>query len=131
MISTHRYKILCVEDSADVCELLSVVLDNNRYEFISVETLAEAVQQCQTQSFDLYILDVRLPDGSGIELAQQIRQLDQHTPIIFESAEASSDSVGRGLAAGAQAYLTKPYNPFVLAETIVTLLHDREEIPTC
>jgi DNA-binding response OmpR family regulator len=124
-MSERKLRILCIEDEPDTCELLATVLTGEGYEFVSVGSLAEGLRLIQTEHFDLYILDERLPDGSGLELARQIRQFDPHTPILFESANAAAQAVQQGLEAGAQAYLTKPYDPYVLAARVSELLSDR------
>ena len=76
----------------------------------------------QVQKFDLFLLDSRLPDGSGIDLCKGIRQLDVHTPIIFHSAAAYDADKTMALAAGAQGYLTKPARLSDLCDLISNLI---------
>ena len=71
---------------------------------------------------DLYLLDTRLPDGSGIDLCRQIRSEDLYSPIIFYSGEARPEMIEEAMKAGAQAYLKKPIDPFEVGETIAGLI---------
>lgn len=118
-------RILCVEDHEDTCELLRLLLSD--YEVLTVSTLAEALQVAQSEPVDLYVLDSRLPDGTGLELCQRIRASDPHTPILFCSADATTEQ--QTLEAGAQAYLTKPCEPEVLRQTVEQLFKEKEKSP--
>jgi DNA-binding response OmpR family regulator len=62
----------------------------------------------QTERFDLYLLDARLPDLDGFELCRRMRAFDPHTPILFFSGAAYADDKKRGIEAGADAYVIKP-----------------------
>ena len=102
--------ILFVEDNLDTQEIVSMFLQIEGYRVISAQTAAEALRLAATQTFDLYLLDNRLPDESGIALCKQLRAADPYTPIIFYSAKAYETDKQQALAAGAQGYLTKPCN---------------------
>jgi len=132
-MTPKKFRLLCVEDDTDTCTLLSSYLAQHGYEFVLAKTYAEGLRLSQTEQFDLYLLDERLPDGSGVELAQQIRQIDPYTPIVFQSANAFAQDIRRGLDAGAQAYLTKPYDFDVLVATVKGLLTDqhKEQLEDC
>jgi two-component system nitrate/nitrite response regulator NarL len=113
-------RILCVEDHADTCELLRFLLSD--YQVTTVSTLAEALQVAQSEPVDLYLLDWWLPDGTGLELCQQIHAFAPHTPVLFCSANTREAAVPQALAAGARAYLSKPCDPEVLRQTVGQLL---------
>src|SRR5262249_19414010 len=104
----EKKRILFVEDHEDSWELVSLQLPG--YKVVSARNFAEGLHLAQQGYFDLYILDNRLPDGSGVELCRRIREFDPHTPILFYSGLASERDMQEGLSAGAQAYLTKPVN---------------------
>ena len=74
-------RILCVEDHEDTCAFLRVLLSN--LQVVTASTLAEGVHLAQNQGFDLYLLDMFLPDGNGISLCQQLRRFDPKTPVLF------------------------------------------------
>jgi CheY-like chemotaxis protein len=114
--------ILFVEDNPDTQEIVSMFLEIEGYRVTSAHTAAEALRLAATQAFDLYLLDNRLPDESGIVLCKQLRASDPHRPIIFYSAMAYETDKQQALAAGAQGYLTKPCNLLELQQTIAEFL---------
>ena len=101
-------RILYIEDHEDTRELVTLLLAQKSYEVITGSTIATGVALAGSERFDLYLLDSWLPDGSGLELCQRIRQFDQTTPIIFYSAAAYAADHEQALRCGAQAYLVKP-----------------------
>lgn len=76
-----RRRILCVEDYDDICDLVRTILEN--YEIVLAHGKAEGLRKAQSGLFDLYLLDYYLPDGTGLDLAQLIRQFDDFTPILI------------------------------------------------
>ena len=74
----------------------------------AVGTALQAISSIQTERFDLYLLDSRLPDVDGFDLCRQIRDFDPDTPILFFSGAAYEADKKRGIEAGANAYLIKP-----------------------
>ena len=113
-------RVLCVEDDRDTCEMLRFVM--TEYEFTAVHSIAEAEELIATGPFDLYVLDNWLPDGSGTELCEKIRNSGSNEPIIFTSAIGQRQEVDRAVAAGANRYMVKPYEPEALMQTIKELL---------
>lgn len=108
MLSTPRPRVLCVDDDEDSREMLSALLKFSRIETKTVGTAAEALSLMQSERFDLYLLDSRLPDLDGFELCRRMRAFDPQTPILFYSGAAYAADKKRGFEAGADAYLTKP-----------------------
>ena len=115
-------KVLCVEDDRDTCEVLHFVMTD--YEFTAVHSVEEAKPLIESQSYDLYILDNWLPDGSGVDLCKKIREKHTRTPIIFTSAIGQLKEIDLAMEAGADRYLVKPYEPEALIKTVKELLHD-------
>ncbi len=87
---------------------MSVLLDHYGYEAVIAASVSDALERAKSGGLDLCILDHWLSQGSGIELCQQIRAFDSHTPIMFYSGAGYKTDIQKGLAAGAQAYLVKP-----------------------
>ena len=115
-------RILYIEDHADTCELVTLLLAQKSYEVVTGSTIASGVSLASAEEFDLYLLDSRLPDGSGLDLCQQIRTFDKTTPILFYSAAAYSADHERALQCGAQAYLVKPSQPSELCDMVTDLI---------
>ena len=82
----------------------------------------------RTEKFDLFVLDSRLTDGSGIELCKQIRQMGQSTPILFYSAWAYERDKQEAFNSGAQRYLVKPVSIPLLCETVAELINGPLEV---
>ncbi len=110
-MDTSRKRILCIDDHPDTCELLTYLLDAPGFEIVSVQNAADALKRIQGEQFDLCLLDNRLPDASGVEVCRKLRASAPQLPVIFISAAAYEEDIRRGLAAGASAYVTKPFEP--------------------
>jgi DNA-binding response OmpR family regulator len=122
---SHK-RVLCVEDDRDTCDVLRFVLTD--YDFTAVDSVAAAQKLIHRDRFDLYVLDNWLPDGSGVELCQSIRELGINVPIVFTSAIAQSHEVEIAMRAGADRYLVKPYEPEHLVQTVKELLNQNSEV---
>jgi DNA-binding response OmpR family regulator len=101
-------RILFVDDHDDTCFMVTVLLRRSDYEVVTADCVASGLKLAQEEAFDLYLLDNRLPDGTGNELCEEIRKFDQTTPIIFYSGEAYDCDKQRALSNGAQDYVEKP-----------------------
>ena len=101
-------QVLFVDDDEEAGEMLSLLLKSQRIEITCAQSAAEAWLKIKAQSFDLYLLDAWLPELDGFELCRQIRHCDSRTPILFYSGAAYDADKQKGIAAGANAYVTKP-----------------------
>jgi len=120
--------VLVVDDTLANRWVLLRILEEGGYRVIEGETAADAVRLAAERP-DLIVLDVRLPDGSGFEIARGMKA-DQQTadiPLLLISASFTSPNErARGLDAGADGYLTHPVEPPVLLATVRALLRSRE-----
>jgi CheY-like chemotaxis protein len=114
--------ILIVEDDEDTRFVYGVLLRMEGYLVTQVSTASEGLSRALSTSYDLILMDVRLPDGDGVELVLRIRSFNRTTPIMFVSAAAYRDDVERGMRAGAQAYMTKPAEADALLKNVLHLL---------
>lgn len=121
-MNPHQKRVLCVEDDADTCAMISSLLGLINCEVTSAGTADEARNKIRSDSFDLYILDNWLPGASGVELCREIREHDSTTPIMFYSGAAYDTDREQALSAGAQAYLAKPSEIASLLEIARRLL---------
>ena len=103
-----RPRVLCVDDDEDSRVMLIALLKHSLIEAKAVGSASEALALIQTERFDLYLLDARLPDVDGFDLCRQMRNSDPHTPILFFSGAAYETDKVRGIEAGANAYVIKP-----------------------
>ena len=122
---SEKCHVLCVDDHSDTGEMLGFLLRNSEFEVETASSVEEALQAARSKEFDLYVIDKRFPDGDGIELCRQLRKLTPETPIIFYTADAYKIHRDEGMAAGADAYVPKPYVEDLLAN-VNALLADAE-----
>jgi DNA-binding response OmpR family regulator len=106
-------RILLVEDERKVASFIARALRENAYAVEVAETGAKGLEMATDVSYDLILLDVRLPGLSGIEVCRELRQAGVETPILMLTARSLVEQRVEGLDAGADDYLTKP---FALAE---------------
>jgi len=114
--------ILVVDDDADTCEMMRVLLKVLGYEAASVQTAAEALAVAASRQFDLYLTDAVLTDLSGVELCRQLKTLTPEIPVIFVSGAARESDQLEGLRAGAAMYLTKPIEVEELEKALSSLI---------
>ena len=108
MPTPKRSRVLCVDDDEDACEIFRLLLSTCGFDASCVQSAAAAWPLIQQHPFDLYILDGWLPRTDGFELCRQLRELDADTPIVFYSGAGFETDRLKGMAAGANAYITKP-----------------------
>src|SRR5204863_4057600 len=102
-------RVLIVEDDPNLAGLLRDGLRAQRIDPTLAATFAEGRDRAQGGSFDVIILDVRLPGGTGFELCGELRRGGSSTPVLMLTALDALDDRVRGLTAGADDYLTKPF----------------------
>ena len=101
-------RVLCVEDNEDIGFLLFTVLKREGFDAVITYTVGDALMLAGRGEFDLYVLDVRFGDGSGLELCRALREAHPDSPVVFYSAAAFDADREAALRAGACAYVTKP-----------------------
>jgi len=87
---------------------MAALLQDRGYGVLTAGSVAEALELAKEITFDLYILDVRLPDGTGVELCQKLREMRPGIPILYYSAYGDAAAVEQSLATCGDAYLKKP-----------------------
>jgi DNA-binding response OmpR family regulator len=120
-----KRRILLVDDEEDARDLVTLTLIE--YTLICARDFDEGLRLAQQRGFDLYILDIWMPDKSGVELCRAIREFDPHTPILFYSAAAYERDIEEAIRAGAQDYLVKPVIPNELRQAVAQLLSAQRE----
>lgn len=105
-----KRKILLVEDEDNLRSTIALNLELEGYEVICAENGKEALQLFHSEKFDIIVLDIMLPEINGIDVCIEIRKDNKKIPILFLSAKSMSAERVIGLKAGADDYLTKPFN---------------------
>ena len=114
-------KILLLEDDLSLINGLSFAFRNQGFELAVVRTLKEANELWGEGKYDLLVLDVSLPDGTGYEFCKKVRQVSK-VPIIFLTASDEEMNIIMGLDIGGDDYITKPFKLGVLVSRINALL---------
>lgn len=125
-MATDRVQIVLTEDDDDIRVFVSIILRRAGFDvesFATVEAALDARNRCHA---DLYILDVRMPGLSGLDMCRELRASSQDDRILMMSAETSDANVAAALAAGANDYLPKPFSRRELLRR-VNLLLDTDE----
>ena len=110
--------VLVVDDSPTVVKFVSVTLKSKGFDVVTASDGMDAIETLSglSEDVDLVITDLNMPNLDGYGLIETLRQNEQHrnTPIIILSSEEGDDDRQRGVAAGANSYLVKPFKQSVL-----------------
>jgi len=122
-------KIIIVEDQPDVADLLEEMLGIDGYQVIKIHSSTGALTMIRTENPDVVLLDIMMPDVSGLEVLRFMRREPdlQRTPVVIVSARTLPSDIRAGLEAGATAYLTKPVDVDLLRETVAQVIHEAEK----
>ena len=123
-MSNNKYKILVIEDEANICNLLETILATNGFQVVSEGTCSNGITMMHSYVPDLVILDLGLPDKDGLEFIKTIRQTDI-TPILVVSARSNEDDKVKALDLGANDYITKPFGNAELLARVRAALRNR------
>lgn len=113
--------ILVVEDNEQIIEALEFLLKKHGYNVNIVKTKKEAISYIEKQKFDLVLLDVQLPDGTGFEICKYIKQISD-IPVIFLTGRSEEMNVVYGLDIGADDYIVKPFGNNELISRIKSVM---------
>jgi CheY-like chemotaxis protein len=118
-------RILYVDDHEDSAEMLKLVLAESNYEVLTARSIDQAMEIASEFEFDLYVVDKRLPDGSGLELVKTLNTLTPGIPSIVYTGDVYEIHREQAMAAGAHAYVCKP-DIETLIKTVHEFLSERE-----
>lgn len=114
-------QLLLVEDDVLLGEALKASLEQDGHAVALARSAAQAKKLWQAVRFDLCLLDIRLPDGSGLDLCAGFQQ-ERDTPVIFLTANNTDEDIVRGFQLGCDDYVTKPFAPEVLLQRVLAVL---------
>ncbi len=123
-----RARILVVDDEQSLREFLTILLEQEGYEVTTADTVASGVAAVTGENFDLVMCDLKLPDGSGLEVLEQARKRQIESPFIIITAHTTPQHALEALRAGAAEYLSKPFNVEDLKLILDKLLGAGKEI---
>lgn len=111
-------RILLVDDDDDLRDLLQTLLRTHGYSVTEAQTGNIAMDLLRDQKFDLVLLDLTLPDGSGFRVAEFLRANKLPGKVIVVTGTDGLENATRGAALGVQDYITKPFKPQYLLKSI-------------
>ena len=116
--------ILIVDDEPNIVQLVRITLEDSRVRILEAADGATALDRALELRPDLILLDVDLPDLCGLEVCRRLKDDEAltKTKIVMLTAAAQADDVARGVAAGADQYLTKPFSPVRLLSLVEHLM---------
>jgi DNA-binding response OmpR family regulator len=122
------YKILIVEDEPNIIVPLQFIMERNGYQVAVASTGEDAMASVISFVPDLILLDITIPGIDGFEVCQAVRNIPerQQTKIIFLSAMGRDMDIAKGMAIGADAYVTKPFSNADVVKKVKDLLNDGE-----
>ena len=105
--------IMTVDDSASLRQMVSLVLRGGGYEVVEAADGLDALSKLNGQDLDLFLSDINMPKMDGIELTRKLRAMPQYkfVPIVLLTTESHPEKKQEGKAAGATAWIVKPFNP--------------------
>lgn len=110
--------ILIVEDDVVFCKLLTRFLQKNQYQTQDAQSAKKAFELLENHSFDLAILDYRLPDDNGLSILKTIRTENKAKKVILITRYGDEEVASKAIDLGADAYVSKPINPDELLSVI-------------
>jgi CheY-like chemotaxis protein len=121
-----RKKILVVDDSATILMVMRMVLGKDRYQLITAVDGRQAVEAARREKPDLILMDVIMPNMTGIEACQELRRNAEtrEIPIVLVTTRSEPENVEKGFTSGCNDYISKPINGLELVTKVESLLGD-------
>lgn len=122
-----RYTVLIAEDDADIVDMLMLYMDPQEFHVLHAPDGTAALRLMRENKVDVALVDIMMPGMNGFELIREIRK-EKNLPIVVLSARGADNDRVLGLNIGADAYLTKPFNPFEVIAYLKALLRRYYEL---
>src|SRR5271165_4651111 len=105
-----RGRILVIDDEAEIRESLETLLELEGYEIDLAQNAAEGERRLEQRAYDLVLLDLMMPEKSGMEMLRDVRERDRYTPIFMITAYGTVEAAVQAVKLGANDYLSKPWD---------------------
>jgi len=105
----NMHRILVLDDDIGVCTVLTRILQDQQYDVYTSQSVISAAETLAERSFDAYLLDYRLADGTGLQVAEQVRQQGSNAPIILISGYGATDIAAKAVTLDIFEVLQKPF----------------------
>jgi DNA-binding response OmpR family regulator len=120
----RRPLVLVADDDPDILSLVTLRLERSGYDVVSAGDGEQALERARAQTPDLALLDVMMPKLDGYEVTARLRQEDatRHLPVILLTARVQESDIARGVEAGADDYVKKPFSTHELRDRVQAVL---------
>ena len=125
MAAARTERVFIIEDDPGVCEVVSLLLSREGYHVGAASTVKEGLRRLAAGNFDVVITDLKLPDGTGLDVLRLIHEKDRTLPIIMMTSYSSLDSAIAALRAGADDYIIKPFDNDELLHSVERAMKER------
>jgi DNA-binding NtrC family response regulator len=105
----NMHRILVLDDDVGVCTVLTRILQDQQYDVYTSQSVISAAETLAERSFDAYLLDYRLADGTGLQVAEKVRQQGSNAPIILISGYGATDISAKAVTLDIFEVLQKPF----------------------
>lgn len=118
--------VLIIDDDAEVRDMLSSILEDEGYSVEAVDNGKQAIKTCEKLPFDVALVDINLPDIKGTELLHKLKQLQPKMVKIIVTGNPSIENAVKALYEKADGFITKPFDPQELLDTIRKLIAEKK-----
>lgn len=125
-MSRPGYSILIVDDDDSIRDTLSAILRTNGYRPTGAASGTEAISKTKHHGFDLFLIDIKLPDMEGTQLLAHFQKTNPEAIKMIITGQPSFENASKALNIGADSYFTKPFEPQIMLEAIKSKLLERE-----
>jgi DNA-binding NtrC family response regulator len=128
----NMHRILVLDDDIGVCTVLSKILEARQYDVHAIQSVGGAAETLEERSFDAYLLDYWLPDGTGLQVAEKVREQGSTAPIILISGFGTTDIGASAVTLDIFEVLQKPFTRETICDTLERALTHalRTPLPT-
>ena len=129
-MTTNEKKVLIVDDSKNIRKLVSVVLGKSEYSYVEAGNGLDALEKVGIEHPDLVVLDIIIPGVNGLKVCEDIRKnpLTKDIGIIILTSEVTYEAREQAHQAGADVYMTKPFEPNDLRTAVKVLLSAKKQV---
>ncbi len=124
MAVRHHIKVLVVDDDAQVCKTVGMILQEHGYHVQSFTQPRQAVQSVKKTAFDIALVDIKMPDLGGLEVVEKIKSDDPRVAVLVMTAYPDVQTAAETMRLGARDYITKPFREEQLLEAVERIARD-------
>jgi len=131
MAVRHHIKVLVVDDDSQVCKTVGKMLQENNYQVQTYTQPRQALQAVRKTPFDIGVIDIKMPDVSGVELVEKIKAEDDRVAMLVMTAYPDVQSAAETMRLGVRDYITKPFSEEQLLGSVERIAKELGLIYTC